>query len=115
MNTGARKLVKSCVVAFTLGGVALSVAALAAPSGKTSFPECLTVWGEARYRNYGYDHIVHLDNRCDSAAVCEVSTNVNPVPERAVVPPKQAVEVLTFRGSPSRDFVPKADCRLTGN
>lgn len=75
-------------------------------------PDCIQVWGEARSRNAGYDHIVHINNRCDDSAVCDVATDVNPVPIRVTVPPNQEVEVLTFRGSPAREFIPKVDCRL---
>jgi hypothetical protein len=79
---------------------------------RTSHPQCVDVWGEARYRNYGYDHIVHVNNRCSVPAICDVSTDVNPSAQRVTIPSKQEVEVLTFRGSPSRDFVPSAECRL---
>lgn len=73
--------------------------------------DCVEVWGEARYRNYGYDHIVHLKSHCPTAASCDVSTNVNPEAVRAVVLPQQHLEVLTFRGSPAREFIPRAECR----
>jgi hypothetical protein len=72
--------------------------------------DCVDVWGEARYRNYGYDHVVHLRSRCPTPAECAVSTNVNPERIRTVVPPGQHVEVLTFRGSPAREFIPRAEC-----
>ena len=73
---------------------------------------CVDAWGEARYRNYGYDHVVHLRSRCRVRVVCEVSTNVNPKPVRASVPAGESVEVLTFRGSPARDFTPNVSCEL---
>ncbi len=76
----------------------------------TPLPECIDVWGEAIYRNDGYDHIVHVNNRCDASAICDVATNVNPVPQRITVGPKQEVEVLTFRGAATRDFQPRAEC-----
>jgi hypothetical protein len=83
-----------------------------ATPAQRSVPDCIDVWAEARSRAYGYDHVVHLASRCDAAAVCDVATNVNPVSEHVTVLPRQAVEVLTFRGSPSREFTPRVDCRL---
>jgi hypothetical protein len=44
------------------------------------------------------------------ALECDVSTNVAPTPVRVVLAPRQHVEVLTFRGSPAREFTPQADC-----
>lgn len=73
---------------------------------------CVQVWPEARYRNYAYDHIVHLGNSCDAAVVCDVATNVNPTPIRVQLAAAERREVLTFRGSPSREFVPRVRCRL---
>ena len=75
-------------------------------------PDCIDVWGEVRYGSYGYDHVVHIRNRCEAVAECDVSSNVNPTPSRVTVAPKAEAEVLTFRGSPAREFSPRADCRL---
>lgn len=94
-----------------VGLIALcSAAAGAAPAAPG--PDCIEVWGEARYRNMGYDHIVHVNNRCSDSAVCDVATDVNPVAIRVTVPSRQEVEVLTFRGSPAREFIPRVECRL---
>src|SRR5205814_9404745 len=73
-------------------------------------PSCVTVTSDAFYRNYGYDHVVHVTNGCAGAVVCAVSTDVNPEPQRLSVPPKTTADVLTFRGSPARSFVPRVDC-----
>ena len=101
---------------FRLGlaaGLLLLVAVVpGTASSHVSHPECMDLWGEARYRNYGYDHIVHVSNRCEATAMCDISTNVNPTVQRVTVLSKQQVDVLTFRGSPSRDFVPIAECWL---
>ena len=70
---------------------------------------CISVWPEARYV-VGYNHIVHVANACDSAFVCDVSTDVNPEPQRVRVPAHTEIEVVTFLGSPSRVFVPKVEC-----
>jgi hypothetical protein len=92
----------------------LMLAFAVAPSAADAAPKvtCVEVHAEARYRNYGYDHLVTVRNGCDRKAVCDVSTNVNPEPVRIEVPAGSAVEVLTFRGSPSREFTPRATCHL---
>jgi hypothetical protein len=87
----------------------LALLIMTALSGNTS---CVTSWGEARYRNYGYDHLVHIKNGCRQAAVCKVSTDVNPAAVERVVGAGKRTTVLTFRGSPSRRFTPKVVCRL---
>lgn len=73
---------------------------------------CIQAWTEARYRNYGYDHIVHIYNGCSAFATCQVSTNVAPKPIKVRVQPGELREVLTFRGSPSQEFVPRVYCVL---
>jgi hypothetical protein len=75
-------------------------------------PTCVRAWPEARYRPYGYDHIVHIHNACTETAACVVSTDVNPEPILATVPPTEEVEVLTFAGSPARTFTPNVWCQL---
>ena len=75
-------------------------------------PSCVEAFPEVRYRNYGYDHIVHLYSRCDVRAYCAVSTDANPTAVEVVVPPREHVEVLTLRGSPAREFTPKVSCRF---
>jgi hypothetical protein len=71
---------------------------------------CVEVWPEARYRNDAYDHIVHLRSRCRARVICDVATNVNPKAIRVSVPAGQDVEVLTYRGSPAREFTPTVQC-----
>ena len=73
---------------------------------------CIQAWPEARYRNYAYDHIVHVFNGCARWATCDVSTDVNPEPIRVRLRPREHQEVLTFRGSPSSEFVPNVRCWL---
>src|SRR5204863_312762 len=73
---------------------ARAAGAEAADRSDTSL-SCVEAWGESRYRNYGYDHVVHLRNRCEKAALCAVSTSVNPDPARVTLAPKEETEVLT--------------------
>jgi len=75
-------------------------------------PTCVRSWPEARFRGFGYLHIVHLANDCRVDAQCDVSTNVNPKPVSVTVPERHQVEVVTYRGSPSRSFRPHVSCEL---
>jgi hypothetical protein len=90
--------------------VAASIAS-AASAAEPVHLSCVLTQGEARYRNMGYDHIVHVQNHCDKNVVCDVSTDVNPEPEHVAVASGAEVDVLTFRGSPAREFTVRADCR----
>jgi hypothetical protein len=85
--------------------------ALAADRSATSVA-CVEAWGDARYGAAGYDHYVHVRNHCERAVECRVWTNVNPARTDLTVPSHGENEVLTFRGSPAREFVPHAECRL---
>lgn len=97
-----------------LGSVSVAAFFLGASEAGASsaVPPCVEVSSEARYRGYGYDHIVRIANGCERAATCDVSTDVNPTPERTTIPSKEQVEILTFRGSPAREFVPRVECKL---
>ncbi len=91
-------------------GAALLAVAIA-PAALAKDSPCVGVSSQALYRAYGYDHIVHLVNRCDDAAACDVFTDVNPEVIHATVPARDEVDVLTFRGSPARTFTPHVTCR----
>ena len=99
------------VLVTVAGASALLTTARAADGADTSLA-CVASWGESRYRNMGYDHIVHIQNRCQKSVLCRVTTNVNPDPVEGTVAPGEERELMTFRGSPAREFVPKVDCRL---
>ena len=94
-------------------GIALGmVLALGAESAADPPPTCATYRTEARYRPYGYDHIVILHNGCDRRVSCEVSTNANPRPVTVTVEAGRDREVVTFLGSPSREFTANVRCAL---
>jgi hypothetical protein len=97
----------TALLAFTFGS-ALSGAGLA----DTRAPACLRSWPEARYRNYGYDHIVHVANDCRARAFCAVSTDVNPHPVEVEIPASGQLEILTCRGCAAREFTPRLECRF---
>jgi hypothetical protein len=73
---------------------------------------CVEFQPQVVFRNNGYDHIVHLRSRCERASVCSVATDVNPTAVDVAVPPREQVAVLTFRGSPAREFTPHVSCRF---
>ena len=75
-------------------------------------PACIQVWPEARYRNYGYDHIVHIGNACTVLAICAISSDVTPNPVRIEIKPGESLEVLIARGSTASQFTPRAECGL---
>lgn len=83
-----------------------------APDTGPDLPACVRYRGEARYRNYGYDHYVIIDNRCDRTALCAVTTDVNPDPVSVTVLAREQAEVLTFRGSPASSFTARLRCSL---
>ena len=97
-----------CVAALAIPGLL----GAATPLVDGTRPTCIEVRAEARYRNYGYDHVVNLNNRCERAAQCEVFTDVNPNPIRVTVPSREEVEIVTFIGSPSSQFIPTVSCVL---
>lgn len=99
-------------------GVALAMLAAFPACSEPRVPEasqkvkCVDSWAEARYRNYAYDHVVHLLSRCRTEVVCFVSTNVNPSAVRVELPAGAEMEVLTYRGSPAREFTPNVRCEF---
>lgn len=99
-------------------GLALAVAAALwgpgarAEEGKPL--DCVHHRTEARYSGYGYDHLVHLDNTCAQAMACEVSTDANPEKQRVTVKGREKATVVTFRGSPAREFHATVECTEAG-
>lgn len=75
-------------------------------------PACISYWPEARYRALGYDHVVHIHSTCAAEAQCTVATDVNPARIHVTVPPGAEVEVVTWVGSPAREFTPTVLCSL---
>lgn len=86
---------------------ALSPRSFGGEGGDAAAGPCVTWRQEARFVGVAYNHLVHLANRCDKAAVCRIKTDVNPQPATVSLAPKEKKTHLTFRGSPARTF--KAD------
>jgi hypothetical protein len=100
-------IILACCAAFA----ASSPAPANESAGALQTKDCVRAWSEARVRYPGYDHIVHLDSSCSVQATCSVSTNVNPQTIVTEVPPGERVEVMTFMGSPAREFSARVECK----
>lgn len=92
--------------------LALLVPSLALAQGTR--PECVRVEAIARWGADAYNHFVRVENGCDRRVRCSVSTDVNPDVQSIELAPNQSVEVITFRGSPAREFTPRVTCELVG-
>jgi len=88
--------------------------AVASAPGRAPAPvtTCVGHWLEARYRPFGYDHIVHIRNKCAKTAACTVTTDVNPQPTQVSVAPNTEVEAVTWVGSPAQTFSANVACQL---
>jgi hypothetical protein len=87
-------------------------AGAADPAQNGGSPPCVRWRADAIYRNAGYDHVVTLYNGCQAPAVCTVTTNVNPDPIDVQIAPGKEAQVLTWRGSPAREFEARVRCAL---
>ncbi len=121
MEKGPLSMARSgrMVVTLALASIAVALAGTVTPSRAAdagapapAIPACVAVKSDSRYVPYGYNHIVTLTNGCAREARCLVSTDVNPEQRSVDVASNQAVEVLTFMGSPSSTFTAKVSCKL---
>jgi hypothetical protein len=92
--------------------VVLALGALASPAAAERPEVCIKWWPEVVAAMPGYNHIVVIQNLCEQHASCSVSTDVAPDPIPASLGGKQRTELVTFRGSPSRVFKAKVDCKM---
>jgi hypothetical protein len=103
--------------AAALAGVAGLFVALAGSAARAAPPsappplECVAVQTEASFATVGYDHLVHLTNNCKKATTCSVKTNVNPEAASVQLAPGESQTVVTWRGSPAREFTADVSCR----
>ncbi len=70
---------------------------------------CVEVHARVRY-SMGYDHLVDLKNNCKKPVVCQVATDVNPKKQAARLKVGQHSTLVTFLGSPAREFTPQVVC-----
>ena len=109
-----RSLAARLAVASLLVALAIPGAVARAADGEEGPPnpaKCVKVRTEARYAAYGYDHVVELENTCDKAMTCDVSTDVNPTPASVDLAAGETKSVLTYRGSPASEFKAQVDCK----
>jgi len=108
------RMARSFAAALLLcaAGIVASASADDSERGPAPAPkDCVKMSSEARYAAYGYDHIVTLENTCEKAMVCEVTTDVNPTAATVELAKGETKSVLTYRGSPASEFKPKTDCK----
>jgi hypothetical protein len=89
---------------------ALGLPGAAAHADPAGTPACVKFWGQPIPSGPGYNHVVTIENGCERAVACVVSTDVAPDPIQATVESKKRVELTTFRGSPARVFTPRVKC-----
>jgi hypothetical protein len=72
---------------------------------------CVDVSGQARFASIGYDHIVTLKSDCKKPVKCQVRTNVTSEPVGVDLAPAAEETIVTWRGSPAREFTPDVTCK----
>lgn len=108
-----RRLSLAALVVFSLWS---SSSALAgdkdkAPPVAQNPNECAVVKATARYVGLGYTHTIVLKNGCQRPVECTVWTDVDPEPKTTLsVRPGDDGEVVTRRGSPSREVSAFKQC-----
>ncbi|MDB4976910.1 MAG: hypothetical protein JWN48_5251 [Myxococcaceae bacterium] len=73
--------------------------------------DCAVAKASARYVGYGYTHVISAVNGCSRAVECTLWTDVDPEPRTTVnLGPGDTTEVVTRRGSPSREVTAFKQC-----
>lgn len=103
------KMLITVLLTVALGGAGMDRAAAGDDVGPPV--TCVSWKAEAKFVGVAYNHLVHLHNRCDHGASCEVSTDVNPEAQTVLMGKGEKKTVLTFRGSPAREFKATVVCR----
>lgn len=104
-----RNAVAMLLLSLTLGGSAPA----SSGSGRTESgiaSRCVHWKAEARFQGLGFNHYVHLHNRCEIVMRCEVKTNVNNTSRTVTLDPNEKHTVKTFTGSPSSEFKTRVSC-----
>jgi hypothetical protein len=71
---------------------------------------CVDVHTDASFASVGFDHIVTLHSECKKHMSCTVKTDVNPEPANVELAPGADESVVTWRGSPAREFKADVTC-----
>jgi hypothetical protein len=72
---------------------------------------CVAVETEARFKGFGFDHVVTLRNGCKKPARCSVKTDANPRASSVELAVGEERMIVTFAGSPAREFRADVTCR----
>lgn len=83
------------------------------PDGPAKKP-CVSVSTSAPYVNYGYDHVVTLRSACEKPQRCTVKTDAAPSPVVVDLGASETKSIVTFRGSPAREFKAEVSCQPAG-
>ena len=76
--------------------------------------DCASVSASARFKSYGYTHVITLTNSCQRAVSCEVWTDVDPSPHYTLqAKPGKSAEVITRNGSPASEVRAEKVCHFT--
>lgn len=103
------------LIVSTLASVVVLLVGLSSSRAQTRVagerPPCVRVSTNARFDGVGYGHWVSLDNGCDTAVECDVSTDVAPTNVHVSLARGQHRDVNTFLSSPAREFAATVTCR----
>jgi len=92
----------------------VSFATAAAADSPQQVGDCATVTASARFKAYGYTHVVTLSNGCQRAVSCEVWTDVDPSPHFTLeAKPGKSAEVVIRNGSPASEVHAGKLCHFT--
>jgi len=92
----------------------ISFASSAGADSAQQVGDCASVTASARYKAYGYTHVVTLSNRCPRAVACEVWTDVDPTPHLSLqAKPGNSAEVVIRNGSPASEVHAGKACHFT--
>jgi hypothetical protein len=92
-------------------GLVLTLVAASSAAAQNQVPDCVTVRAIVRYGAGAYNHWVRVENDCARRVRCQIATDVNPDPVARTIEPGESTEVMTFMGSPAREFTPRVSCQ----
>lgn len=98
-----RRSISAIALCFALALPAIGLA-------QNDVPSCVTVRGQSRWGAGAYNHVVTVRNACERTVRCQVATSVNPRATEVSVRAGESAEVVTFLGSPAREFTPRVSC-----
>ncbi len=102
------------VLALSLFAVALPARPQPAPPRPSPVagarPACVQVTPQPVFNGSGFNHLVHVDNRCAQAVSCTVTTDINPQAQSATIPSQGTHTFNTFFNAAAYGFTPTVRC-----